>query len=607
MQNLQLPEPAIPPFEQSSAEQPSAEQPSIKDASLAKARYISLMIAIATGLFLSLLDASVVATALFNISVDLRETERINWVALSYTLAYLGFTAFLARITDVVGRKMAFVASYVIFVAFSLGCGFSRTLEELIICRAFQGLGGSGLYSITMVMLPEILPYSKKKLVSSTVGLVIAAAAVMGPILGGVLTQYATWRWIFWINGPIGTVSLALFYLAWPKDKHAFSPRLRWRDLDYLGSFLLLTAAVLLVFPFQHLSYLLSVPEQELNDSTVSAGEHRALLKSPYFQASFTYTLATAFIVLVLFVSWNHFASLYRCTAHLAFAFPRSLLRNRVYIAVFLNTLMVGFPYLTCVYAFPIRFQVVYGKSPLQAGLMLLPMLGASAVATVVAGAVNARQGQKNRFCETMTAACLFMLLGCGLEIITTDKNYVRKVASSVGFLAFVGFGFGLSASAGTMLVAVESEVRDHATAQGLLAQVRILGGSIGIAVSSALLAAKARDIMGPGALNPEMLAHVNHTGTTISAEQWMMIGSIYTEAIRDDMVICCAVLGVGALCSLTIYRRHRLPVDEIMRQRLKHEADRQQALARLGLGTASTVQMEVVTPARLVVRRSAC
>ncbi|KAK3991388.1 major facilitator superfamily transporter [Cladorrhinum sp. PSN332] len=610
MQTIKLPEPAIAPIdmERKDAEQSSTEQPSVEEPSIPKARYVPLIIAIALGLFLSMLDASIVATALFNIALDLRETERINWIALSYTLTYLGFAAFMARISDVVGRKTAFAASYIIFVAFSLGCGFSKTLGELIICRAFQGLGGSGLYSIAMVMLPELLPPSQKKLVFSTVGLVIATAGVMGPVLGGLLTQYASWRWIFWINAPIGAASLTLFYLAWPKDNCTFSPRLEWKDLDYVGSFLLIMAAVLLVFPFQHLSSLLSVSEKSLQDYST---EHSKSLNSPYFQASFTYPLASAFIVLALFFTWQHFASLYEGTRHLSFAFPRSLLRNRAYIAAILNTLMVGFPYLMCVYAFPIRFQVVYGKSPLQSGLMLLPMLASSAIGTVLAGAVNARKGQKNRFCETMTAACAFMLLGCGLEITTADLGYINKAAGSVGFLVFVGFGFGLSASTGTMLSAAESEAKDHATAQGILAQVRILGGSVGIAASSALLAAKAKEVLGAGALNPELLTHIasdptSHPGVTISTEQWTQIRDVYTAAIKNDMVACCAVLGFGALCSLMIYRRHRKPVDEMMRLRVVNEAARQQALAhsaRMTAVTASMVQMEVVTPGQAVFR----
>ncbi|KAK4230038.1 putative transporter C3H1.06c [Podospora fimiseda] len=601
MQTIELPEPALPLVNNltpGDVEKYPTDQPSPEEQNIPKARYVLLILAVSLGFFLSLLDASIVATAMFKIALDLGETDRINWVALSYTLTYLGFAAFMARISDVVGRKAAFSFSYIIFVGFSLGCGWSKTMNELIICRAFQGLGGSGLYSIAMVMLPELMPSSQKQWAFSIVGLVIATSGVMGPVLGGLLTQYTTWRWVFWINGPLGIPSLALFHFSCPKDSRSSSPRLSWKDLDYVGSFLLIMTAVLLVFPFQHLSYLLSVPEPNLQDYSP---QHSKYVDSPYFQASFTFPLASAFVVMGLFFTWQHFASQYEGTQHLAFAFPRSLMRNRVYIAAILNTLMMGFPYLMCVYAFPIRFQIVYGKSPLQSGLMLLPMLGSSAIATVLVGAFNTRKGKKNRFCETMTAACGIMLLGCGLQITTTNSDYLNQLAGSVGLLALIGFGFGMSASMGTLLSMTESEVKDHATAQGLLAQIRILGGSIGIAASSALLAAKAKEVLGPGALNPEAFAHMSstptsHTDVTITPEQWTSIRNVYTLAIRNDMVVCCAVLGVGALCSSMIYRRDRKPVEEMMRLRVENEVARQQALAHSAQVTVSMVQMNVVT-----------
>jgi hypothetical protein len=121
--------------------------------------------------------------------------------------------------------------------------------------------------------------------------------------------------------------------------------------------------------------------------------------------------------------------------------------------------MLTGFPYLLSIYAFPVRFQVVYGRSALQAGLMLLPMLAASAVGTVVAGAVNG--GQKSqRFFETLLVACALMMLGCGLECTAGDGAVVE--AKVLGFLVFVGLGFGLSAAGSTMLAGAEAPVFEH-------------------------------------------------------------------------------------------------------------------------------------------------
>lgn len=107
-------------------------------------RYLTCQFSLCLGLFLSFIDSSIVATSLYSIGTDFNDLDSVNWVALAYTLCYLGFAVFFARISDVVGRRNAFVAAYVIFFGFSIGCGFAQNLNQLIACRAFQGIGGSG-------------------------------------------------------------------------------------------------------------------------------------------------------------------------------------------------------------------------------------------------------------------------------------------------------------------------------------------------------------------------------------------------------------------------------------------------------------------------------
>lgn len=152
------------------------------------------------GLFISMLDASIVATSLFTIGVEFDDLERINWVALAYTLAFLGCAVFFARMTDIVGRRNAFVAAFFIFFSFSLGCGFSQNLNSLIACRTLQGIGGSGLFSVTMIIFPEMSPPKARTVIAPLIGMVISMSGVLGPILGGLFTHYATWRWVFWIK-----------------------------------------------------------------------------------------------------------------------------------------------------------------------------------------------------------------------------------------------------------------------------------------------------------------------------------------------------------------------------------------------------------------------
>lgn len=152
------------------------------------------------GLCLSMIDTSIVATSLYTIGEEFDDVERINWVALAYTLAFLGSAVFFSRITDVVGRRNAFVAAFVIFFSFSLGCGFSQNMNALIACRALQGIGGSGLFLVTMIIFPEMCPPKSRIYIAPLIGAVVSTSGVLGPILGGLFTAYTTWRWVFWIK-----------------------------------------------------------------------------------------------------------------------------------------------------------------------------------------------------------------------------------------------------------------------------------------------------------------------------------------------------------------------------------------------------------------------
>jgi MFS family permease len=152
------------------------------------------------GLFMALMDMSIISTALYTISYDFQNYGLTIWAALSYILADIGCAVFFTRLSDVFGRRQMVLASFFFFTCFSLGCGFARTVEQLILFRALQGVGGTGLYSLCMVVCPEISPPRFLPAVVSLLGFTVAVAGVCGPVLGGVITGTTTWRWIFWLK-----------------------------------------------------------------------------------------------------------------------------------------------------------------------------------------------------------------------------------------------------------------------------------------------------------------------------------------------------------------------------------------------------------------------
>ncbi|GKT45515.1 putative MFS-type transporter [Colletotrichum spaethianum] len=391
-----------------------------------------------------------------------------------------------------------------------------------------------------MIIFPEVTPKHLLQYISSLVGMVIASAGVLGPVLGGILTHYASWRWIFWINGPIGFVSLLVFYFTWPDAKHLPTLQRRtWKELDFVGSILLVSASVLLVFSFQN----------------VGADGNK------WSQAVFIVPVTIGGICFMLLLGWETLVSKLWNNRIMA-AIPISLLRNRVYLATIFNTMFLGFPYLLIIYAFPIHMQIVNGKSSLLAGVLLLPMLGSVALGTTLGGIVNK---SKNRLFETMVVASCFMTLGCGL--MTTLSSSATLEPKALGFLAFVGFGFGLSATSSTVLGTTESEISDHA-------QVRILGGSLGIAASTAILGNFTRNDL-TGVVSPEYLSSPHGGGINLTEAQAAAVRHAYTDSFRKDMQVGTILSGIAILLSLGIYRRNRVTFEEQRQMHIRIEVER--------------------------------
>ncbi|KAJ4014295.1 hypothetical protein NW752_007054 [Fusarium irregulare] len=488
------------------------------------------------------------------IGVDFQVLQDVNWVALAYTLAYLGCAIVFARISDIVGRRDAFIAAYIIFFVFSLACGFAQTLNQLIAFRALQGVGGSGLYALTMIMMPELSPDNLKQHMAAMVGLVITVSGVLGPVLGGILTHYSSWRWVFWINGPVGFVSLAIFVFAWPKAGYLPSQQRRaWKELDLLGSLLAIAAAVLIVFSFQN-----------AGTEPSNRGWNTAMFIAP---------LICGLFACGLLVSWQIFIQR-RWYDRFAPAFPVNIFRSRVYSTAVINTLLNGFPYLLLIYAIPLRFQVVSGKSALVAGVMLLPMLGSSAIGSIVAGKIN---NTKNYTFESLLIGSCFMTLGCGLLV---SLSHEAEDAKLLGYMTFCGLGFGLTVASSTMLSMVEVPIRDYAPAQGILSQVRLLGGSLGIATSSALLNEKSSQYLA-GILTPHEQATIGSSETPLSNSQWSAVRYTYADAFKIEMKVATAVAACSVISAFGAFRKQRLLIAEQRAAVVAEEATRRRGQGR--------------------------
>ncbi|KAL5323742.1 hypothetical protein ACEPPN_008283 [Leptodophora sp. 'Broadleaf-Isolate-01'] len=514
---------------------PSGPPKNPHEANLPKWRLISLLICLCFGLFLSLLDTTIVATAIYTIGVDLSSLTSVNWVALAYTLSYLGCAVIFARVADIVGRRNAYIAAFVIFFAFSIGCGFAKTLDQLIALRVLQGIGGSGLYSLTFVIMPEISPIRMQPLTGALAGAVVAMAGVLGPVLGGVITNYTTWRWVFWINAPIGIIPLLVFIIAWPSPDMLPPVRLRpLKELDFFGAILVIAASVLLVFSFQ---------QAGLNSNSWSHG-------------IFIAPLVVGTLLWIVLFGWELLVAK-KWEASIATMFPLRLLKRRVFMGHFLTTLLAGFPYFMVIFALPLRLQVVNGKSQLVSGVALLPMLAAVAITSSIGGMVNSK---RDLIWSTLLAGSLFMVIGCACLSTLDDVPQVQ--AKMYGFQIFVGLGFGFLVSTVSLGASLECELRDRTVAQGIIAQARVLGGSIGIAASTAILSTMQHRYLS-ALLTPSQLSTLESSSHTLTETQLLAVRKAYSTAFSESMKVCAAVSGACVLATLITFRKKPMVIME--------------------------------------------
>ncbi|KFY35638.1 hypothetical protein V494_05739, partial [Pseudogymnoascus sp. VKM F-4513 (FW-928)] len=385
--------------------------------------------ALLLGLFLATLETSITATALVSIGEDFTATTTTTWVVISYLLSYMGFAVIFARISDGIGRKGASIVAWVLFAAFSLGAGLATNINQLIAFRTIQGIGGSGLFSLSMIVLPQITPVRLWALMSSLVGMSFAFSYVLGPILGGVITHNSTWRWIYLFNAPAAVLGVGLILIAWPSQadrKNRLSTSIA--QMDVVGAFLLLVASVLLVFALQQ------------------AGSQEYAWSSPVIVA----TLVISAISWVAFIGWIAWLESGKSGLKTKAIFPLSIAMKRPTGPGILSSVVVGFPFFMILINLPIRFQVVNNDSSVMAGIHTLPFLGGVALGTTLGGGIATR---KNLTAHALIFATALTCLGSGL--LSTTGDGLRIPRPQYGYQVILGTGFGLAFTSITMMMAL--------------------------------------------------------------------------------------------------------------------------------------------------------
>ncbi|CAH0033861.1 unnamed protein product [Clonostachys rhizophaga] len=486
--------------------------------------------------FLVSMEISVVTTAMVGISKELGEFDSVSWILSSYLLGYVAVVIIFAKFSDIFGRRQILVTCIFIFTVFSGACGAAQTMTQLIILRAFQGMGGGGSFAMNMIFLIEMVPASKYAQLVANMGFPSAIALGLGPVIGGGITSNTTWRWVFLMNVPIGASAIALAFLAIPRtfpySEHS-STSLHWSSLrafdrvDILGSGLLLLATL-----------------------AVTAGFEEADSLFPWKSAYVISLLTIGGLLWILFSFWERHVTLAKSNREAVL--PWRFFSERALVGILLGEVMLGGPMTVTVFQLPQRFQIINGLSSVDAGVRLVPF----GVTVPIGAMLGSRIAGNLRVPPIFVAIGGAILQVVGFALLSQLPSTTQIPPSVYGFQVLCGIGVGATYQSLYILVPLIVGIKDQAVGMGAATQFRMMGGAIVLALSTSVFnshvlpALDELGLSGSSRNLPQTIALIEKTDVLAS------LRSSLSEGYNRQMYVLCASAAAQALAALLVLKR---------------------------------------------------
>jgi EmrB/QacA subfamily drug resistance transporter len=400
-------------------------------------------------ILLAMLDQLVVGTALPRIVGDLGGVSHLSWVVTAYTLASTVTTPFYGKLGDMYGRKKLFIFSIVLFLIGSALSGLSTSMAELISFRALQGLGAGGLMVGAMAVLGEIVPPRERGKYMSYMMVVMMLATIGGPLVGGWITEAISWRWIFYINLPVGGAALVYMMATLKLPKRRVEHR-----VDYLGGGLLavIATAIILIATWGGTEYSWGSAE----------------------------VIGLAILTIAAFVAFLYVES------HAEEPMlPLHVFRDRNFSLAMVMVFFVGLGLFGAMTFLPLYQQTVQAATPITSGLLLTPMMLGSMITSIVSGQLVTRTG-KYRMYPVLGGA----IMALAMYLLTNLGVHTSYLTSSLYFIV-LGLGMGFLMQMVSLIAQNSAELKDQGVASSARMFFQQIGGSLGVAAFGALFASR--------------------------------------------------------------------------------------------------------------------
>ncbi|MEV8513364.1 MDR family MFS transporter [Dactylosporangium sp. NPDC051484] len=468
-----------------------------------------LMGGLMTGMLLAALDQTIVGTALPTIVGDLGGLDHYSWVVTAYLLASTASTPLYGKISDLYGRRPVLLFAIATFLAGSLLAGLSQNMTELIATRALQGIGAGGLMTLAFTIVSDVVAPRERGRYQGLFGAVFGISSVAGPLVGGYFAEH-DWRWIFYINVPLGI--FALFVCA--RVLRLVPHTRRDHRVDYLGATLMV------------------------------AGCSALLLALSWGGNEYAWGSAT---ILGLFAAFAVLTALFVVVEGRAQEpiLPMRLFKRATFSLGNLGTFLLGFAMFGSIIYVPLYLQIVKGATPTRSGLLMLPMMAGVIATSIVAGRIISRLGRYKWFPVAGT-----VVLSVGL-LLFTSLQVNTPLWQAFIYMAVIGVGLGLAMQPLILAVQNALDPRDMGAGTSAATFFRSLGGSVGVAALGAVMNSQlAKQLHGAaGGVSINAPAQVR----ALPPAQLEMVEHIFVNALHPVFLSAAVAALVGTLITLAL------------------------------------------------------